>query len=99
MTDLHVDPLHEVRVARRWAIAGISLALAVLLPVYAILLGLGLTAVLFVLAPAAFGAYLGIELGSRWEYRMRRRYAYPHRLGLEMAAVHDLRQAGRRGAE
>jgi signal transduction histidine kinase len=51
------------------------------------------------MAPAALGAYIGIELGSRWEYRMRRRYAYPHRLGLEMAAVHDFRLAGIRGAE
>ena len=99
MIDSHTDPLHEVRVAKRWAIAGISLAVVALLPVYALLLGLGLTEVVFVLAPAAFGAYAGIELGSRWEYRMRRRYAYPHRLGLEMAAVHDFRLAGRRGAE
>jgi signal transduction histidine kinase len=99
MIDTHTDPLHEVRVAKRWAIAGISLAVALLLPVYAFLLGLGLTEVVFVLAPAACGAYIGIELGSRWEYRMRRRYAYPHRLGLEMAAVHDFRLAGRRGAD
>ena len=99
MIDSHVDPLHEVRVAKRWAIAGISLAVAVLLPVYALLLGLGLSEVVFVLAPAAFGAYAGIELGSRWEYRMRRRYAYPHRLGLDLAAVHDFRAAGSRGAE
>ena len=99
MIDSHIDPLHEVRVAKRWAIAGISLAVAFLLPVYALLLGLGLTEVIFVLAPAAFGAYAGIELGSRWEYRMRRRYAYPHRLGLDLAALHDFRAAGRRGAE
>jgi hypothetical protein len=99
MIDTHVDPLHEVRVAKRWAIAGISLAVVALLPVYALLLGLGLTEVVFVLTPAALGAYIGIELGSRWEYRMRRRYAYPHRLGLEMAAVHDFRLAGQRGAE
>ncbi len=99
MTETHADPLREVRIAKRWAIAGISLALVFLLPVYAILLSLGLPDVAFVLAPAAFGAYLGIELGSRWEYRMRRRYAYPHRLGLEVAAIHDLRLAGQRGAE
>jgi len=99
MIDTHTDPLREVRVAKRWAIAGISLAVVALLPVYALLLGLGLTEVTFVLAPAALGAYAGIELGSRWEYRMRRRYAYPHRLGLEMAAIHDFHQAGCRGAE
>jgi len=99
MIDTHDDPLHEVRVAKRWAIAGISFAVAALLPVYAVLLGLGLTEVVFVLAPAALGAYIGIELASRWEYRMRRRYAYPYRLGLEMAAVHDFHLAGRRGAE
>lgn len=99
MNETHVDPLHEVRVVKRWAIAGLSLVLVLLLPVYALFLSMGLPEAAFVLAPAAFGAYLGIEIGSRWEYRMRRRYAYPHRLGLEMAAVHDLRQAGRRGAE
>lgn len=99
MIDSHDDPLHEVRVAKRWAIAGISFAVAGLLPVYAVLLGLGLTEVVFVLTPAALGAYIGIELASRWEYRMRRRYAYPYRLGLEMAAVHDFRLAARRGAE
>ncbi len=99
MSETHVDPLHEVRVAKRWAIAGISLVLVLLLPVYGVLLSLGLPEVVFVLAPAAFGAYAGIEIGSRWEYRMRRRYAYPHRLGLEVSAVHDFRLAGRRGAE
>ena len=99
MIETHVDPLHDVRVAKRWAIAGIGLAVVALLPVYALLLDLGLAEVVFVMAPAALGAYIGIELGSRWEYRMRRRYAYPHRLGLEMAAVHDFRLAGIRGAE
>lgn len=99
MIEAHVDPLHEVRVAKRWAIAGISLAVVLLLPVYAALLGLGLAEAAFVLTPAALGAYGGIEVGSRWEYRMRRRYAYPHRLGLEIASVHDFRLAGQRGAE
>jgi signal transduction histidine kinase len=48
--------------------------------------------------PAAVAGYLGIEFGSRWEYRMRRRYAYPHRLGYETAAIHDFKQAAAHGA-
>jgi signal transduction histidine kinase len=99
MIEIHQDPLHEVRVAKRWAVAGIAGAVAALLPVYALLLGLRLTELAFVVAPAAAAAFAGIELGSRWEYRMRRRYAYPHRLGYEMGAIHNFQQSAARGAE
>ncbi len=96
MIDIHLDPLREVRAAKRWALAGIGVATALLLPAYALLLGIGLTELTFVVAPAALTAFVGIELGSRWEYRMRRRYAYPQRLGFEMASIHDFREAGER---
>jgi signal transduction histidine kinase len=99
MVDVYLDPLHEVRVAKRWALAGIGLSVATLLPTYALLLGLGWTEVVFVVLPAGLAGYLGIELGSRWEYRMRRRYAYPHRLGYETAAIHDFKQAAAHGAK
>ena len=99
MVDVYLDPLHEVRVAKRWALAGIGLSVATLLPTYALLLGLGWTEVVFVILPAGLAGYLGIELGSRWEYRMRRRYAYPHRLGYETAAIHDFKQAATHGAK
>ena len=93
MIDIHPDPLREVRLAKRWAVAGIALSVAALLPVYGIFLGLSVVDLLFVLAPAAVSASVGIELASRWEYRMRRRYAYPHRLGYELASIHEFPKA------
>jgi len=98
MIDVYSDPLHEVRVPKRWALAGVGLSVATLLPTYALLLGLGLAEVVFVVMPAAVAGFSGIELGSRWEYRMRRRYAYPHRLGYEMASIHDFLRAGEHGS-
>ncbi len=98
MVDDYLDPLHELKVAKRWALAGIGSAVALLVPTYALLLGLGLPEVVFVVLPAAIAGFLGIELGSRWEYRMRRRFAYPHRLGYQMASIHDFQQAAGHGA-
>lgn len=99
MADLELDPLREVRLAKRWALAGIAVAVLALVPTYALALGLGAMATALVVGPAAGVALLGIEVGSRWEYRMRRRYAYPYRLGYELASIHDFRQACGRGAE
>ncbi|MCH8814601.1 MAG: GAF domain-containing protein [Chloroflexi bacterium] len=93
MIDIHPDPLREVRIAKRWAVAGIVLSVAALLPVYGIFLGLSAVDLIFVLAPASVTAAIGIELASRWEYRMRRRYAYPHRLGYELASIHEFPKA------
>jgi signal transduction histidine kinase len=89
MIDFHPDPLREVRIAKRWAVAGIALSVMALLPIYGLILGLFIVDLVFVLAPAALTAAFGIELASRWEYRMRRRYAYPHRLGYELASIHE----------
>lgn len=93
MIEFHPDPLHEVRVAKRWALAGIVISVSALIPVYGIFLSLSLADVVFVLAPAAVTAVIAIELASRWEYRMRRRYAYPHRLGYEIATIHEFPRA------
>jgi signal transduction histidine kinase len=93
MIDFHPDPLHEVRVAKRWALAGIVVSVAALVPIYGIFLSLSLADVVFVLGPAALTAVVAIELASRWEYRMRRRYAYPHRLGYEIATIHEFPRA------
>ena len=99
MIDIHhPDPLHEVRVAKRWALGGILLSVALLVPVYGLFLGLSAADVIFVLAPAALTAVIAIELASRWEYRMRRRYAYPHRLGYEIATIHEFPLACRHAA-
>ena len=97
--EIHVDPLREVRLAKRWALVGTGAAVAILLPVYALLLELTVSELVFVMTPAAITALAGIEMASRWEYRMRRRYAYPHSLGYELASIHDFRQACQRSAE
>lgn len=99
MAEIELDPLREVRLAKRWALAGIVVAVVALVPIYAVALGLGAAATALVVGPAAGVALAGIEVGSRWEYRMRRRYAYPYRLGYELASIHDFRQACSRGAE
>ncbi len=99
MIELHSDPLREVRTAKRWALAGILAAVTALVPIYGFILGLGVAAMVFVLAPAAFTAFVGIELATRWEYRMRRRYAYPHQMGYELASIHDFPRACARSAE
>jgi signal transduction histidine kinase len=99
MRELLDDPLNEVKAAKRWALAGITAAVAILVPIYALALGLSVWSLVLVLAPAAVIVFLGIELASRWEYRMRRRYAYPHRLGYELAPIHDFSQACSWGAE
>jgi signal transduction histidine kinase len=99
MIDVQTDPLNELRVAKRWALVGIAVSVALLIPAYALLLGIRIQDILFVVTPAALLGFAAIELGSRWEYRMRRRYAYPHRLGYELAPIHDFRQAASHGAK
>jgi signal transduction histidine kinase len=97
--ELSVDPLHEVRVAKRWAFVGITAAVCVLVPTYGLLLSLSIAEIVFVLAPAAGLSLLVIEIASRWEYRMRRRFAYPHHLGLELASIREFPRACQRGVE
>lgn len=97
--ELPVDPLHEVRVAKRWAFVGITVAVCVLVPTYGLLLSLSIAEIAFVLAPAAGLSLLVIEIASRWEYRMRRRFAYPHHLGLELASIREFPRACQRGVE
>ncbi len=99
MSDTHSDPLDEVRSARRWALVGTFGAAFALIPVYAIILGLSIESILVVLGPAAVVALAGVELTSRWEYGMHRRYAYPHHLGCELAAIREFGPASERSAE
>lgn len=93
------DPLYDLRVARRWALLGIAVAVVALVPVYAALLGLSLSGTLFVLAPGGLAAIAGIEAVSRWEYRMRRRHVYPHELVCELASIYQFPAASRRAAK
>jgi signal transduction histidine kinase len=99
MLEINLDPLHELRGARRWALIGILGAVAALVPFYVLLLDLSLAATLFVLAPGGVAALAGIELASRWEYRMRCRHIYPHELGCELASIYQFPAACRRAAK
>src|SRR6266508_2899341 len=63
--DIRFDPLRDLRVARRWALLGIAVAVIALVPVYALLLGLSLSGTLFVLAPGGLAALAGIEAAGR----------------------------------
>jgi signal transduction histidine kinase len=99
MMEINLDPLHELRVARRWALLGIVGAVIVLAPFYMLALGLSLAGTVFVLFPGGAAALAGVELASRWEYRMRCRHIYPHELGCELASIHQFPAACRRAAQ
>lgn len=99
MVDTHWDPLRELRVVKRWALLAVLVAVLAPLPVYGLVLDFAIFQLLLLLAPVALSAVLAIELASRWEYRMHRRYAYPHHLGYELASIHDFRQACQRSAD
>ena len=99
MVDTHWDPLRELRVVKRWALLAVLVAAAGLLPMYGLFLGLSIVQLGILLSPTVLAAFIAIELTSRWEYRMRRRHAYPHRLGYELASIHDFRQACQRSAD
>ena len=99
MVDFHSDPVREVSLLRRWALLALGVTILSLTPVYVLLLGLSGFQTGLAVALAALYTYMAIELVTRWDYRMRRRYAYPHRLGYELASIHDFREACQRGAE
>jgi len=96
------DPVREPGLGRRLALLGVVVGVMAVFPVYALLLGLNLTGTLFVLAPgvlAGLSTIVGIEVGLRWEYRMRRRHTYPHELGCELAPIYQFPAACRRAAK
>src|SRR2546422_5046001 len=99
MLDTRQDPLDEVSAARRWALIGTLGAVFALVPVYGVDLGLSVSEIAFVLLPAAAISFAGVELTSRWESGMHRRYAYPHHLGCELASIHTFPQACQRSAD
>src|SRR5438552_9182085 len=96
------DPVREPSLGRRLALLAVVVGVLAVLPVYALLLGLNLIGTLFVLAPgvlAGLSTIVGIEVGLRWEYRMRRRHTYPHELGCELAPIYQFPAACRRAAK
>jgi signal transduction histidine kinase len=99
MDEFNLDPIRQVRAAKRWAFAGILCSVFALLVLYNLLLDLAAGDILVVLIPAAAFSAAAIELAARWEARTHRRYAYPHRLGYELAAIHDFSEACRTSAE
>lgn len=99
MEEFNLDPIRQVRAAKRWAFAGIAWALAVLLLVYSLTLSLSIVNLAYVLLPAATVAAVAVEFAGRWQARTHRRYAYPHRLGYELASIHDFDRACERAAQ
>ncbi len=99
MVDIYSDPVRDVKAARRLALAFVIAATVALVPVYWLLADLSFYRLAFLLGPTTAAALSGIELAARWEYRMRRRYAYPLRLGHELASIHDFRDACQRSAD
>ncbi len=93
MEDLQLDPIRQVRIAKLWAFAGIAWAIAFPLLIYALTLNPSRLEIVFVLIPAAGISFGAVELAARWQARTHRRYAYPHRLGYAVAAIHDFKEA------
>ena len=93
MQELTQDPIRQIGVARRWAQAGIVWAIFALLSFYFVALDLSPPDLAIVIMPAAMAAFVAIELVTRWETRMHRRYVYPHKLGYQLAKIHDFDQA------
>jgi signal transduction histidine kinase len=99
MEDLKLDPIRQVRKAKFWAFAGIAWSLAVLLIAYSLTLDFSVFQLAVVVIPAASVAATAVEFAARWESRIHRRYAYPHRLGYELSAIHDFDRACQRCVE
>lgn len=93
MEELQLDPIRQIRAAKIWAFAGIVWAIVILMASYTVTLDLSTMQMVYVVAPAAAVAAVFIELAARWEARTHRRYAYPHRLGYELALIHDFERA------
>src|SRR5262249_21010598 len=99
MEDLNLDPIRQVRKAKLWAFAGIVWSLALLLITYSLTLNFSIAQLVIVVLPGAGVAAAAVEAAARWESRIHRRYAYPHRLGYELAAIHDFEGACQRSVE
>ncbi len=99
MDDLNLDPIRQVRKTKLWAFAGIAWSLAVLLIAYSLTLEIALIQLMVVVLPAAAVAAIAVELAARWEARIHRRYAYPHRLGYELSRIHEFDRACQRAVE
>lgn len=92
MQELYADPLKEIRNAKRFANAMLIAFVVLALPLYVFVFRVSPQQLIVALAPAIL-SFVAVELAARWEYRMRRRYTYPHILGYRLATIHDFRRA------
>ncbi len=86
MLELHLDPAREMRTAKRIAYAVFAVFFIAILPLYTFVFRLSISQLTVALGPI-FLTLVFVEFVSRWEYRMRRRHAYPHILGYRLAAI------------
>ena len=81
-----------MRIAKRFAYAVFVAFVVAALPLYIFIFHLSALELSVALGPV-FLTVAAIEMFSRWEYRLRRRHAYPHLLGYRLAAIHKFAQA------
>src|SRR3989337_2108060 len=97
MLEFHADPAREIRTAKRIAYAVVLVFVLTVLPLYVFVFRLSPTELGIALGPALL-TFIAVEMASRWEYRMRRRHAYPHLLGYRLAPIRPVRRARRAAA-
>ena len=90
--------MRQVRDAKRFAYALIVSFIVAVLPLYLFVFRFSPEQLVAALGPALL-TFPAVEIASRWEYRMRRRHAYPHILGYRLAAIHDFRKACQEAAD
>lgn len=93
MLDVNPNPLREVRVVRRSAALIVIGSVGAVLALYALAFHLSPPQLALLLGSGALLIVAAIELLSRWEYRIRRQYAYLSVLGYQLASVHDFQLA------
>src|SRR4030067_2257262 len=90
MQEFYADPAREMRTAKRIAYAVVLVFVITVLPLYVFVFRLSPLELSVALGPALL-TFFAVEMASRWEYRMRRRHAYPHLLGYRLPAPPPLR--------
>src|SRR3989304_4335637 len=89
MLEFHADPAREMRIAKRIAYAIVLVFVVTVLPLYVLVFRLSPLELSVALGPALL-TFIAVEMASRWEYRMRRRHAYPHLLGYRLPPIRPL---------
>jgi signal transduction histidine kinase len=90
--EFHPDPVREGTTAKHIAYAVFLTFLAAILPVYIFVFRLTVAELLVALGPILL-TLACLDLVTRWEFRMRRRHAYPHMLGYRLASIHSFDRA------